>query len=95
MIQKMHHIDYDYDNNYMEQSASYQAGSCSVNQEMLQSVMEPVGSLPCSQEPATKPYSEPYESSPHPRIPFLKKLFPYYPPIYDQISQMASWPYGF
>lgn len=95
MIQKMHHADYDYDNNYMEQNASYQADGRSVNQEILLFFMEPVGWLPCSQEPATKYYSEPYECSPHPHIPFPRQLFPYYPPIYNQISQMASWPYGF
>jgi hypothetical protein len=29
--------------------------------------MEPEGSLPCLQEPATGPYPKPDESSPHPK----------------------------
>jgi hypothetical protein len=31
--------------------------------------MEPEGSIPCSQEPSTGPYSEPYQSNPlHPKV---------------------------
>jgi len=33
--------------------------------------MEPEGSLPCSQEPATDPHPEPEASRPHPNILFL------------------------
>jgi hypothetical protein len=33
--------------------------------------MEPEGSLPHSQEPATYPYPEPYQSSPFPLSHFL------------------------
>jgi len=33
--------------------------------------MEPEGSLPCSQQPATGLYPEPVESSPHPLTLFL------------------------
>jgi hypothetical protein len=37
--------------------------------------MEPEGSLPCSQEPSTGPYSEPDQSIPYHTILFLKDLF--------------------
>jgi hypothetical protein len=33
--------------------------------------MEPEGSLPCSQEPASGPYPEPNDSSPYHSILFL------------------------
>jgi len=36
--------------------------------------MEPEGSLPCSQDPATGPSSEPDESSPHLQILYLFKI---------------------
>jgi hypothetical protein len=37
--------------------------------------MEPKGALPCSQEPAIRPYPEPDQSSPHHPILFLKVPF--------------------
>jgi hypothetical protein len=37
--------------------------------------MEPEGSSPFSQEPATGPYLEPNESNPHPQTLFPEDLF--------------------
>jgi hypothetical protein len=37
--------------------------------------MEPEGSSPCSQEPATCPYLEPNEYNPHPQTLFPEDLF--------------------
>ena len=44
--------------------------------------MEPEGSLPQSQVPATCPYPELAQSSSHPHIPLPEDQFLYYPPIY-------------
>jgi hypothetical protein len=51
--------------------------------------MEP-GSLPHSQVPATCPYPEPAQSSPHPHTPLPEDPSYYYPSIYDWVSPVAS-----
>ena len=51
--------------------------------------MEPEGSLPHSQEPATCPYPEPDQSSPCP-TPLLRDPFQYYPPIYAWVFQVVG-----
>jgi hypothetical protein len=61
----------NYLTNSMEQNPSWQANSHSATQEIPRPFMEPEGSLPCSQQPATDPYPEPDESSSH-----LPTLFP-------------------
>ena len=53
--------------------------------------MEPEGSLPYSQLPATCPYPEPTPSSLHP-LPLPEDPSQYYPPIYVWVSPMASFP---
>ena len=50
--------------------------------------MEPEGSLPRSQVPATCPYPEPARSIPHPHIPLPEEPSCYYPPIYAWVSQV-------
>jgi hypothetical protein len=49
----------------MEKSPSWETNSHSTSQEIPRLLMEPEGSLPCSQQPATGPYPEPHVSSPH------------------------------
>ena len=51
--------------------------------------MEPEGSLPHSQQPATCPYPEPARSSPHPHIPLPDVSSYYYPPIYVCVSKWS------
>ena len=53
--------------------------------------MEPEGSLPHSQIPATCPYPEPARSSPYPHILLPGDPSQYYPPIYSSVSQVVSF----
>ena len=53
----------------MEQSPSWEANRFSASQEILRFFVEPAGSLPYSQVPATCPYPEVARSSPYPHIP--------------------------
>ena len=54
--------------------------------------MEPEGSLPHSQVPATCPYPEPARSSPYPHIPLPEDPSKYNPLIYGWVSQVVSYP---
>ena len=54
--------------------------------------MEPEGSLPHSQVPATCPYPEPARSSPYPHIPLPEGPPYYYPPIEAWNLQVVSFP---
>jgi hypothetical protein len=51
--------------------------------------MEPKGSLPHLQVPATSPYREPACSSPHSHITHPKDPSKYYRPIYAWVSQVV------
>ena len=53
--------------------------------------MEPEGSLPHSQAPATCPYPQSERSSPCLYIPFIENHFYYCPPIYMQVFHVASF----
>jgi len=54
--------------------------------------MEPEGSLPHSQVPASCPYPDPDQSSPCPHITLPEDPSQYYPPIYAWVFQVASFP---
>jgi hypothetical protein len=54
--------------------------------------MEPEGSLPRSQEPATCPYPEPAQSSSCTPISLPEYPSWYYPPIYAWVSQVVAFP---
>jgi len=54
--------------------------------------MEPEGSLPQSQVPATCPYPESTRISPSPDLPFPEDPSLYYLPIYPWVSQVAPFP---
>jgi hypothetical protein len=49
----------------MEQSSSWEANQFAASQEILRVFMEPEGSLPYSQAPATCPCPEPTPSNSH------------------------------
>ena len=53
--------------------------------------MEPEGSLPHSQQPATCPYPRPARSSPYPHIPLPEDPSLYNPPIYGWVFQVVSF----
>ena len=53
--------------------------------------MQPEGSLPHSQVPATCPYPEPARSSPCPHIPLPEDPSHYHPPIYAWVSQVVNF----
>jgi len=54
--------------------------------------MEPEGTLPHSQVPATCPYPEPARSSPYLHTPLPEDPSYYYSPIYTWISHVVSFP---
>jgi hypothetical protein len=56
------------------------------SQEIPRIFIEPEGSLPYSQVPATRPYPEPTPPSPHDPLQLPKDPSKYYPPIYVWVS---------
>ena len=54
--------------------------------------MEPEGSLPLSQVPATCPYPPPALSNPYPHIPLPEDPSKYYPSFYAWVFQVVCFP---
>jgi hypothetical protein len=73
----------------MERSPSWEANQCAVSQEIPR-IMEPEGSLPHSQVPATCLYPEPAQSNPYPHISLPEDPSYYYPPTYSWVSPVVT-----
>jgi hypothetical protein len=57
--------------------------------------MKPEGSLPCSQEPPTRPYPEPNESNPHPQTYYNQRVvIKALPPSHNYLNTKARCRHG-
>jgi hypothetical protein len=72
------------------QSPSWEVDSRSAGQQIPSSFLETQGSLPCWQEPATRFFSQPVESSQHSHILFLSDSLQHYHSLYVSVFQIAS-----
>jgi len=79
----------------MEQSPFWEANKFPASQNLPPHFKEPEGSLPHLQQPATRLYSEPDQSSPCPLTQRLEDPFQYYFLIYAWIFQVVIFPSGF
>jgi hypothetical protein len=75
----------------IEQSPFWEANRSSANPETPPHFMEPEGSLPRLQEPATCPYPKPEQSYSCLLFPLLEDTFEYYPPMYAYDLQVDSF----
>ena len=76
----------------MEHSPSWAANWFLQLVKKFPAFLEPEGSSPYSQVPATCPYPEPTPSSPRNPLPLPEDLSKYYPPICVWVSPMVSFP---